>query len=102
MKKLYVLVRKDLTLAQQAVQAGHAVAQYCCDFRDSDWNCGALVYLGVKDKYELNDWWNKFSSEQTALFYEDYYKEHTAFAILETPEIKVTLKSLKLNKFDSV
>lgn len=96
MKKLYILVRKDLTIPQQAVQAGHAVAQFVTAYPNNDWNCGALVYLGVNDKYELNDWWNKFSTLETALFYEEYYKEHTAFAILETPQVKLSLKQLKL------
>jgi len=28
MDKLYVLIRKDLSIQQQAVQAGHAVAEF--------------------------------------------------------------------------
>lgn len=30
-KKMYVLIRKDLDPAYQAVQAGHALAQYMLD-----------------------------------------------------------------------
>jgi hypothetical protein len=55
-EKLYVLVRKDLSLAQQAVQAGHAVAEYLLRGPKSSWPNGTLVYLGVTDEERLNRW----------------------------------------------
>ncbi len=63
--KLFVTVRKDLTSSQQAVQAGHAVAEYMLhglSFRR--WKNQTLIYLGVKGlkqiehlkmKLEMND-----------------------------------------------
>lgn len=53
MQKLYVVVRKDLSKSQQAVQGGHALAEYVLRNRDTDWNNGTLVYLGVRDESEL-------------------------------------------------
>jgi peptidyl-tRNA hydrolase len=57
-KKLFVIVRRDLTPAQQAVQAGHAVAEYLLSFYSSreEWRNGTLVYLGVKNEKELEKW----------------------------------------------
>ncbi len=56
MEKLYVLVRKDLPKSQQAVQGGHAVAEYLLRDRSSSWDNGTLVYLAVKDEDELKSW----------------------------------------------
>ena len=53
MKKLYVVVRKDLSKSQQAVQGGHALAEYVLRNRDDDWDNGTLVYLGIRDENEL-------------------------------------------------
>jgi hypothetical protein len=60
--KLYVIVRKDLSISQRAVQAGHAVAQFCLNSPFSRWSNGTLIYLGVKGlnqleniKYKLED-----------------------------------------------
>ena len=54
--KLYVLVRKDLPKSQQAVQAGHAVAEYLLRGPSTVWGNGTLVYLGVRNEHELK-WW---------------------------------------------
>ena len=60
--KLYVIVRKDLSIAQRAVQAGHVVAEFCLHSPFSRWSNGTLIYLGVKGltqleriKYKLKD-----------------------------------------------
>jgi len=54
--KLFVIVRKDLTTSQQAVQAGHAVAEYMLrglPFRR--WKNETLIYLGVKGLTQLRN-----------------------------------------------
>ena len=54
--KLYILVRKDLTPSQQAVQTGHALAEFLLRNPDTEWNNGTLIYLGVKNEEELEKW----------------------------------------------
>ena len=59
--KLYVIVRKDLTTSQQAVQAGHAVAAFLLHghfFRR--WENETLIYLGVKGLTQLENLKRKF------------------------------------------
>lgn len=62
MKKLYVIVRKDLTFSQQAVQGGHAIAQYLIDNPNTEWNNGTLVLLGVKGEFQLKKWTDRLES----------------------------------------
>jgi len=60
-QKLYVLIRSDLSEPYQAVQAGHAVAQYLIEHPDTSWKNGTLVYLAVRDEEELAFWGDKLT-----------------------------------------
>lgn len=51
--KLYVIVRKDLSAPQRAVQAGHAVAEFLLRGPSTEWKNGTLVYLGVDNLFQL-------------------------------------------------
>jgi hypothetical protein len=51
--KLYVIVRKDLTHSQRAVQAGHALAEYLLHSPYFRWKNETLIYLGVKGLKQL-------------------------------------------------
>ena len=53
--KLYVIVRKDLSVSQRAVQAGHAVAEFLLRGPFSRWKNGTLIYLGVKGLKQLEN-----------------------------------------------
>lgn len=82
-KKLYVLVRKDLPKSQQAVQAGHVVAEYLLRGPSTLWGNGTLVYLGVRNELELEYWKNKIirSGDKVVSFREpDRNNEITAIA----------------------
>ena len=61
--KLYVIVRKDLSISQRAVQAGHAVAEFLLRGPFSRWSNGTLVYLGVKGLHQLENLKRKFENE---------------------------------------
>jgi len=82
MKRLYVLVRTDLTGSSSAVQAGHAVAQFMIE-HPTEWNNSYLIYLGVDSKIELDKWAYKlYNRGRQSRFKEpDLDNEVTAIAV---------------------
>jgi peptidyl-tRNA hydrolase len=60
---MFVIVRKDLSTSQQAVQAGHALAEYLLHGPFSRWQNGTLIYLGVKGLNQLENLKRKFERE---------------------------------------
>ncbi len=62
--KLFVIVRKDLSTSQRAVQSGHAVAEFLLRGPFSRWQNGTLVYLGVKGLKQLENLKFKLDMEE--------------------------------------
>jgi len=98
--KLYVLVRKDLSKSQQAVQAGHSVAQWLLSSPDSSkWKNSTLVYLGVKNKKQLYSKMDELKSINKSFveFREpDIGNQITSFAALDDGKIFKDLELLRL------
>lgn len=96
--KLFVICRQDLTTKQQAVQSGHAVAEWLLhSSQKKSWKNGTLVYLGAKNKKVLSrickflEQIDKCFTE----FREPYYKDSvTAIASLGDCELFKELELL--------
>ena len=81
--KLFVIVRKDLTTSQTAVQAGHALAAYLLHSRFVRWQNETLIYLGVKNLFHLEKLKLKFQKDNipyTEFREPDLNNETTAIA----------------------
>lgn len=94
--KMYVLVRSDLSISQQAVQAGHAVAEAILHGLQNGWN-KTLVYLRVKDEAELLRWMEKleYRGKEYAEFREpDIGNQLTAIALVDESKMFSKLKLL--------
>lgn len=110
-QKLYVVVDSTLTPAQQAVQGGHAVAEFCKKFPNTLWQNGYLIYLRFegaisrsgflfkeKEKQQVDVHWRfKYSHwHQVATFQEpDLDNKTTAYAVYG-PQAEFALKDYKL------
>lgn len=104
--KMYVLARRDLTPSQQAVQAGHALAQYLIDFsanvgmHEGGWLNGTLIYLGVENEKELKDWIFELDDAgvENSYFVEpDFDNQTTAVAALDYPDKRLEKLFSNLN-----
>jgi hypothetical protein len=85
---MYVLVRRDLSKSQQAVQGGHALAEFILNCQ-TPWNNSTLVYLGV-NRFQLWSWREKLK-ELKIKFAEwkepDMQNETTAIAAYSNDKI---------------
>jgi len=98
MLKLFVLVRKDIPLVQQAVQSGHAVAAYLRDYRDTPWDNGTLVFLGVEDEEDLLFWKDVLNRNEVdhSAFYEPDISSFTAVSFVHDTSLPGTPKWKRL------
>jgi len=60
-RRLYVLVCRDLKSSCQAVQAGHAVAEWLLHDQPNVWRNSTLIYLGVDNEDVLKQWTKKLT-----------------------------------------
>lgn len=59
---MFVIVRKDIPKIHQAVQGGHALAEYLLH-ESTSWTNGTLIYLGIKGLTQLENLKHKFEME---------------------------------------
>ncbi len=82
-EKLFVFVRKDLSKTQQAIQAGHAVAEWCQQNGDC-WQNGKLIYCQVDNLKELRNIFGRLKKDEqnVVAFHEpSRYNEMTAISV---------------------
>lgn len=91
MRRLYVLVSNELSPVYGCVQAGHAVAQWLLEHRNSNaWNNDYLIYLYA----DLQKWYQKLQGRDFSCFKEpDLNNKLTAIALVDDGCI---FKDLKL------
>lgn len=94
MKRLYVLINKELDSVYGAVQGGHAVAQYLIDTSCKKWNNEYLIYVIA----DLSIWKQKLEmlDINCSIFYEpDLDNMMTAIAVEHNGNLFKKLELLK-------
>jgi hypothetical protein len=97
-KKMYVLVRLDLSESYRFVQGAHALAQYTLGHiaLSKEWGNSTIVFLGVRNLRELQRWEMLLgeSHKTFCTFYEsDLDYQLTGIACYDTGEIFKGLKT---------
>jgi hypothetical protein len=85
MKRLYVVVRDDLTKSQKTVQSIHAASEYLLKENGHGWSNGTVVCLKVRNEFELNILTNKLKKENInyrTFFEPDLNNSLTAIALV--------------------
>ncbi len=104
MRKMYILCRRDLSPAQQAVQSCHAVAEFMSKFGHLEdvkaWATDdrTMVILGVESEQELGQWEEAAARRgiNSATFVEpDIGDKKTAMAVIP-PEGSKLFSNLRL------
>lgn len=100
MKKMFILVRKDLGNPYKMVQGAHALAQYALEHTQefNEWNNHTIVFLDVKNEKSLLKWKDKlfYSDKKISVFIEpDIGDQITAISCYDTGEI---FKNLQVSK----
>jgi len=93
MNRIYTLTRTDISAGQQAVQAGHSLAQYIIDWNPhitKDWANGSIINLGLGSEKSLKRWIKKIEKYRLkySIFREpDMNNEITSIAVLSDGKI---------------
>lgn len=99
MKKLYVIIRNDIPAPYQAVQGGHALAEFLLRHptQGQEWDNHTLIYLQTDNEETLNLWADKLGYRDIpfSIFREpDIGDEATALACYSDGKIFQKLKLL--------
>ena len=95
-KKIFVLVDRCLSKAQQTVQAGHSLINFVTSFPNPEWTTAHLVVLAVNGEDELWQWLQELNTETKSYFREPYWQDRLTAVVAHGPKIEEQVKDLML------